>query len=136
MVSKNRNGPNGSGSNDDGTGNSLTILDITSDPAHPSIVGFVRDPVALFGAYGIAVSGHYAFVAAQGCLSGQPCPNTSVGDSFVVVDVADPANPTIVATLRNSSLPAPWAGSQALKHATAVRSPATTPTSRPPTRTG
>ncbi len=120
VVSKNRNGPNGSGSNDDGTGNSLTILDITSDPAHPSIVGSIRDPIALFGAYGIAVSGHYAFVAAQGCLSGQPCPNTSVGDSFAVVDVANPANPTIVATLRNSSLPAPWAGSLALQHATAV----------------
>ena len=41
----------------------------------------------------------------------EPCPNANVGDSFVVVDIA-PAPPTIVATLRNSSLPAPWAGSR------------------------
>src|SRR4249919_760227 len=36
VVSKNRNGPAGSGSNDDGSGNSLTILDIASNPTSPS----------------------------------------------------------------------------------------------------
>ncbi len=120
VVSKNRNGTVSSGSNDDGTGNSLTILDIATNPAQPAIVGSIRDSSKLFGAYGIAVSGHYAYIAAQGCLSGQPCPDPTVGDSFVVVDVGTPANPAIVATIRNSSLPAPWAGSNALKHATSV----------------
>ncbi|MGZ6950339.1 MAG: LVIVD repeat-containing protein, partial [Ilumatobacteraceae bacterium] len=120
VVSKNRNGLSGSGSNDDGTGNSLTILDVASNPAQPTVVGSIRDPVNLFGAYGVAVSGHYAYVAAQGCISGQPCPNTNVGNSFAVVDVSNPANPTIVATLHNNNLPAPWAGTQALDHATAV----------------
>jgi hypothetical protein len=57
VVSKNRNGPNGSNSNDDGTGNSFTILDIASNPAQPAVVGSVQDPVNLFGAYGVAVSG-------------------------------------------------------------------------------
>jgi hypothetical protein len=120
VVSKNRNGPKGSGSNDDGTGNSLTILDIATDPTHPAIVGVVRDAVRLFGAYGVAVKGNYAYVAAQGCLSGQPCPNPNVGDAFAVVDISSPAASRIVATLANSSLPAPWTGSGALKHPTAV----------------
>src|SRR5579875_696773 len=79
VVSKNRNAaaPSGTacttGSNDDGTGNSLTILDIHTNPAQPSIVGTVRSPSQLFGAYGVAVSGNYAYVAYQGLLSGQPC---------------------------------------------------------------
>jgi hypothetical protein len=120
VVSKNRNGPSGTNSNDDGTGNSLTILDVGTNPAQPLIVGSVHDAVNLFGAYGIAVSGQYAYVAAQGCLTSQPCPNPKVGDSFVVVDVSNPSAPTIVATLKNSSLPAPWTGSGALKHVTSV----------------
>ena len=58
VTSKNRNGPSGSGSNDDGTGNSLSIFDITTTPAVPSLVGTVHDAKRLFGGYGIAVSGH------------------------------------------------------------------------------
>lgn len=119
VVSKNRNTAQGSGGNDDGTGNSLTIVDV-SDPTAPRIVGTLHNRVALFGAYGVAVDGDYAYVASQGCLRGQPCPNTAVGDSFTVVDVSDPATPTVVATLRNGTLPLPWRGSGALKHATSV----------------
>jgi hypothetical protein len=120
VVSKNRNGASGSGSNDDGSGNSLTILDIATNPARPTIVGSVRDATKLFGGYGIAVSGHYAYVAAQGCVSGQPCPNPSAGNAFDVVDISTPSNPVIVANLHNSGLPAPWNGSGALSHVTAV----------------
>jgi hypothetical protein len=120
VVSKNRNGTKASGSNDDGTGNSLTIFDIASNPAQPAYVGSVTDANNLFGAYGVAVSGKYAYVAAQGCLSGQPCPNPTVGNSFVVIDISAPGTPRIVATINNSSLPAPWTGSGALAHATAV----------------
>jgi hypothetical protein len=120
VVSKNGNQAQGTKKNDDGTGNSLTILDIHTNPAVPAIVGTIRDAVNLFGAYGIATSGNYAFVAAQGCLSSQPCPNPSVGDAFDVVNVSVPSNPTIVATLRNSALAGPWAGTDALKHATSV----------------
>ena len=119
VVSKNRNGLSGSGSNDDGTGNSLTILDIATNPASPSIVGTVRDANTLFGAYGVATSGHYAFVAAQGCLNGQPCPSP-VGSAFAVIDIGNPASPSIVAALHNTSLPAPWKGSGAFGHATSV----------------
>jgi hypothetical protein len=120
VVSKNRNGPSGTNSNDDGTGNALTILDVSTFPAQPLVVGSIRDPINLFGAYGIAVSGSYAFVAAQGCLRLQPCPNPNVGDSFNVIDISSPSKPTIVATIKNGSLPAPWTGTGALKHATAV----------------
>ena len=120
VVSKNRNGPAESGSNDDGTGNSLTILDIATNPASPTIVGSVRDASQLFGAYGVAISGRYAFVASQGCLSGQPCPNGSVGNGFDVVDVSLPASPLVVASIRNNNLPAPWTGTGALSHATSV----------------
>jgi hypothetical protein len=120
VVSKNRNATQGSNSNDDGSGNSLTILDVHTNPAVPSIVGTLHDPVNLFGAYGIAVANGFAYIAAQGCLSGQPCPTPTDGNSFVVVDVSNPATPTVVATLQNSSLPTGWAGSNALDHPTSV----------------
>ena len=105
VVAKNRNGPEGSKENDDGTGNSLTILDIHTNPAEPSIVGSVHDANSLFGAYGVAVSGNYAYVAAQGCLGGQPCPNPSVGNDLDVIEIAGPGAPKIVATLRNPAEP-------------------------------
>jgi hypothetical protein len=120
VASKNRNGPNGTESNDDGTGNSLTILDISTNPASPTIVGSVHDSNTLFGAYGVSVSGHYAFVASQGCLSGQPCPNHAVGCAFAVIDISNPANPTIVAALHSTSLPQPWTSTGALGHPTSV----------------
>ncbi len=119
VVSKNRNlSPT---SNDDGTGNSLTILDVTTNPAVPAVVGSVRDTNELFGAYGVAVSGGYAFVAAQGVLNGQPtAPDTGTG-SFAVVDVhTNPALPAIVAHLDNNALPAPFTGTNALEHASSV----------------
>jgi hypothetical protein len=120
VVSKNRNGPEGSGSNDDGTGNGLTILNIASNPAEPTIVGSIREANTLFGAYGVAISGNYAFVASQGCLSGQPCPISTVGNSFAVVDVSNPAAPSIVSAIHNKTLPPPWGGTNALQHATSV----------------
>ena len=119
VVSQNRNGPQGSGINDDGTGNALTILDI-SNPTDPTIVGSVHDSNLLFGAHGVSVSGSYAYVAAQGCLAGQPCPNQSIGNSLVVVDVSNPANPQIVSSISNANLPPQWSGTNALKHACSV----------------
>jgi hypothetical protein len=120
VVSKNRNGTEASKSNDDGTGNSLTILNIASNPAEPKIVGSIREASTLFGAYGVAMSGNFAYVASQGCLHGQPCPVPTVGNSFAVLGVSDPASPSIVGSIHNSSLPAPWQGTEALAHATAV----------------
>jgi hypothetical protein len=119
VTAQNRNGPNGTNSNDDGTGNSLVIVDI-STPTAPTIVGTLHNSNAMFGPHGVAVSGNYAYIAAQGCLAKQPCPNPNVGDGFDVVDVSNPANPTIVASIQNSSLPAPWTGTGALKHACSV----------------
>ena len=120
VVSKNRNGTQASESNDDGTGNSFTILDIATNPASPTIVGSIHDANTLFGAYGVAISGHYAFVASQGCLSGQPCPNHSVGCAFAVIDISNPAAPTIVAAIHSTPLPPPWGPTGALGHATSV----------------
>ena len=118
VVSKNRNGPkiSGGGTNDDGTGNSLTILDL-STPGSPLIKGHLTDAVNMFGAYGVAVSGGFAYVAAQGCLAGQPCPNALVGNSFTVVNVSNPLSPTPVITLHN-----PTSGTfvNALDHADSV----------------
>ncbi len=119
VVSQNRNGVSGSGVNDDGTGNALTILDI-SNPTAPTIVGAVHDSRLLFGAHGVAVSGSYAFVAAQGCLSGQPCPDSTVGNALVVIDVSNPASPQIVASISNASLPPQWSGTSALLHACGI----------------
>ena len=117
VVSKNRNAS--MSSNSDGSGNSLTIVDI-STAASPTIVGTLTDAVNLFGAYGVAVSGNYAYVAAQGCLSTQPCPNPTAGNSFSVIDVSTPGSPHIVGSLHNSSLPSLWAGTNALDHADSV----------------
>jgi hypothetical protein len=114
VASKNRNGPEGSESNDDGTGNSLTILDIHTNPAEPQIVGTVHDPDSLFGAYGIAVSGNYAYTASQGCIVEQPCPDSSVGHALDVIEIAGSGAPKIVATLRGGKEP------QAYGHITSV----------------
>ena len=116
VVAKNRNGtcmpgppPGncGSGSNDDGTGNALTLLDISTNPANPTVVGTLRDTTHFFGAYGVAFDSTrpYVYVAAQGCLNGgQPCPNPNVGNTFEVVNISTPATPTIAATIHNTSL--------------------------------
>jgi hypothetical protein len=115
VVSKNRNAS--TSSNDDGTGNSLTIVDI-SNPASPTVVGSISSPTALFGAYGVAVQGSYAYVAYQGVLAGQPqTPDTSTG-GFSVIDITNPAGPKIVATIDNGSLTGSL--SNGLYHATAV----------------
>ena len=85
VVSKNRNAS--TSNNDDGNGNSLTILDIHSNPASRRSWARCATPNKLFGAYGIAVSGNYAYVAYQGVLSGQPSvPDTSTG-GFTVIDI-------------------------------------------------
>lgn len=115
VVSKNRNAS--TSSNDDGNGNSLTIVDI-SNPAAPTVVGAVRDPNRLFGSYGVAVQGNYAYVAYQGVLSGQPqVPDTSKG-GFTVVDISNPASPSIVGNIDNSQLKGSFFNG--LYHATSV----------------
>jgi hypothetical protein len=125
VTSKNQNGPCmpgpgpncGSGSNDNGNGNSLTIVNI-SNPLAPSIVGTVHDSARLFGAYSVAVSGGFAYVASQGVIAGQPnSPDTSEG-SFSVIDLSSPASPTIVANIDNSSLSGNL--TDGLHHATSV----------------
>jgi hypothetical protein len=120
VVSKNRNGPkiSGGGTNDDGTGNTLTILDIHTTPDVPTIVGHWTDATNMFGAYGVAASGSYAYVAAQGCLQGQPlCPSATLGNSFTILNVSSPGAITVAATLHN-----PTSGPfvNALDHADAV----------------
>jgi hypothetical protein len=120
VVSKNRNQAKGTNMNDDGSGNSLTILDIHTNPTTPTIVGHLTDALNYFGAYGVAVSGGNAFIAAQGCLASQPCPNSLVGNSFSVVNVSTPSAPVAGVTLHNSALPAPWTGTNALDHADSV----------------
>jgi hypothetical protein len=107
VTSKNQNGPCApgpapscaSGSNDDGNGNSLTVVDI-SNPLAPVVVPVhTQSGTDLFGAYAVAISGNYAYVASQGLIGGQPTyPDTSTG-SFSVIDLATGA---IVATIQNS----------------------------------
>jgi hypothetical protein len=118
VASKNRNAS--TSSNDDGTGDSLTILDVSTNPAQPAIVGSLHDPVNLFGAYGVAVAGGYAYVAAQGLLPHQPSQPDNGTGRFDVISVSNHTSPSIVATLDDSSLPAPWTGTGALRHGTAV----------------
>ncbi len=116
VVSKNRN--LSTSSNDNGTGNSLTIVNI-SNPAAPAVIGTIQSSTELFGAYGIAVQGSYAYVSYQGVLPGQPqTPDTSTG-GFSVINITNPGGPAIVANLDNGSLPAPYTN-LALDHPTSV----------------
>lgn len=117
VTSKNRNQSASANSNDDGTGNSLTIVDV-SNPTSPTVVGAVQSPTQLFGAYAVAVSGNYAYVASQGLLTGQPqVPDTSAG-SFTVIDITNPAGPTIVSSVDDSQLSGSF--TNGLQHATGV----------------
>jgi hypothetical protein len=114
VTSKNRN--LSTTNNDDGTGNSLTVVDI-SNPLAPSVLGTVHDSTNLFGAYSVAVSGHYAFVASQGLSNGQPgVPDTSTG-SFSVIDLNNLAG-GVVGHIENASLTGALANG--LEHATSV----------------
>ena len=120
VTSKNRNAS--ASSNDDGTGNSLTIVDI-SNPSAPNVVGTVTNtnvaPDILFGAYHVAVQGNYAYVAYQGLLTGQPTgPDTSEG-GFAVIDITSPSGPKFIANIDNSQLTTP-PYVNALQHATSV----------------
>jgi hypothetical protein len=118
VASKNRNASHTS--NNSGDGNSLTILDIHTTPAVPAIVGTLHDSMKLFGAYGVAVSGGFAYVASQGLLAGQPtAPSTSTG-SFSVISLSNQTKPAIVGHLDNGSLPVPWTASGALDHVTSA----------------
>ena len=132
VTAKNSNGPcvgppnclGFGGSNDNGDGNSLTVVNISS-PTAPSVVGTVQSnstttpfPDSLFGAYAVAVSGNYAFVASQGLLSGQPTAPDSSEGTFTVIDLTTPSSPTIVASIDNSALSGGLANG--LDHATGV----------------
>lgn len=124
VVSKNANASHTNG--DNGTGNALSIFDIHTNPASPTLVGTVQDGSiapqtgTLFGAYGVAVQGNFAFVTAQGCLGGsQPCPGTlngTPGNDFAVINITNPATPALVptATIANPTS-GPFTG--ALSHA-------------------
>lgn len=114
VTSKNRNAS--TTSNDDGTGDSLTVVNV-SNPLAPSVIGTVHDSGNLFGAYALAVSGHYAFIASQGLLGGQPAiPDTSRG-SFSVIDLNHLAG-GVVAHIDNASLSGALVNG--LDHATSV----------------
>ncbi len=116
VVAKNENAS--PSSNDNGTGDSLTVVDI-STPTSPTVVGSaLRDTTNLFGAYGVAVSSiggtQYAFVASQGLLQSQPtAPDTNPGQ-FSVIDLS---TMTIVGHVSD---PTSGPFSNALQHATAV----------------
>lgn len=132
VTSKNRNGPCtpnplvndcSTSVNDDpgiaNTGDSLTIVDI-SNPLAPTIVGTVRDPQKLFGAYTVAVdpSGNFAYVASEGLISGQPTTTSTSAGSFSVISLTGAGSPSIVANIDNSALPP--AMTNGLQHATGV----------------
>lgn len=119
VTSKNANAD--STNDDNGTGNSLSIFDVHTNPAQPVLVGSISDATAgdthLFGAYGVAVSGHYAFVTAQSTVGGQPTGPTTGGNDLVVIDISNPASPTEVGHLDN---PTSGAFAGGLQHADAV----------------
>jgi len=112
VVSKNINAS--TTNNDNGTGNALSLFNVSTNPAVPQYLGSIADSSdggtagsSLFGAYGVTVTTingrSYALVAAQGCLSGQPCPDPSVGNDLAVIDVTNPAAPTLTGTVANAT---------------------------------
>ncbi|MHA1289726.1 MAG: LVIVD repeat-containing protein, partial [Candidatus Thorarchaeota archaeon] len=124
----------------------LTIVDI-SDPANPAVAGSVQDPQG-DGAESIYVSGRYAFVKgasriiivdvsnpsslssddivnslsgigyATVYVAGKYLYDVCWGGTFNVVDVSDPSNPTLVASVSDSdNLSGGWALTVAGKYA-------------------
>jgi hypothetical protein len=77
--------------------NRLTVVDVR-DPASPSVVGSVQDSTALYGAYGVAVVGDLAYVAAQGCVR-SVCEDPALGNRLVIVDVSDKADPQVIGSI-------------------------------------
>jgi hypothetical protein len=133
VVSKNMNGPctGAVGSttcddNDNGSGNALSLFDVSTNPASPRFIGSISDAATphnnLFGAYGVTVTTigatQYAVVAAQGCLNGQPCPNSAVGNDLAMISLANPSSPQYVASVNNTNAGLPQ--SNTLDHPTAV----------------
>ena len=115
-------------SNDNGEGNALTLFNISpTSPAAPQFLGSIADAATpqnnLFGAYGVtgtSIGGvNYAVVAAQGCLAGQPCPDTTVGNDLAMISVASPGSPQYVGSISNTTA-AGQGWSNALDHPTAV----------------
>lgn len=134
VVSKNMNGPCANPTspftgctNDNGSGNALSLFDVATNPASPQFIGSISDSATphqnLFGAYGVTVttiSGtQYAVVAAQGCLNGQPCPNgLTAGNDLAMISLANPSSPQYVASVNNTNAGLPQ--SNTLDHPTAV----------------
>ena len=56
------------------------------------VVAVLQDPVQLSGAYGIAVSGDYAYIAAQ------------FDDGLSVLNIADPTNPTLAGSIKDREI--------------------------------
>src|SRR4051794_35735715 len=83
--------------------NSLTIIDV-ANPTAPTILGSVSDAARMYGAYGVDVAGSFAYVAAQGCVAGRPCPDQSVGNRLLVIDIANPGAPQIVGEVHDDEL--------------------------------
>ena len=128
VASRNENGsctgPVGGGTcdvNDSGTGNALTLFDV-STPTAPAYAGSVQDTSdggglngvtdggkTLFGADGVAITtiggSPYAVVTAAGCLSNQPCPDPTVSNDLDVINVSTPSAPTVAGTAFNLGNP-------------------------------
>jgi hypothetical protein len=120
VTSKNANT---SSSQDNGTGNGLTIFNL-QNPAAPTWAGFISDTSTgnthLFGAYGVAVSGNLAYVSAQGCLIGTgqpPCASPAPGNDVEVINVSNPSSPAEAATITN---PVSGPHHNALQHADGI----------------
>jgi len=75
-----------------GVSNSLSIVDI-SNPAAPTLTTNLTDDLGrLNRAWGISVSGNYAYVAAG---------NMGDGDRLTIVDVSDPGHPMITGSVQD-----------------------------------
>jgi hypothetical protein len=134
VVSKNQNGSCSGvvgsptcNNNDNGTGNALALFNVTANPAAPQYLGSISDAATphsnLFGAYGVTVTAingtQYAVVAAQGCLTGQPCPHSTFGNDLALISLTDPSSPQYAGSVSNATATSQgWPN--ALNHPTAV----------------
>ena len=77
----------------------FSIIDV-SNPAVPVLLGQIYDPINLNYAEGVAVSGNYAFVAVLSLFAGIW---GIANPSFKVIDISNPAAPTVVATITDAT---------------------------------
>ena len=82
----------------------LNVIDV-SNPTSPNIVGSTASTSSLTGATNVSVSGSYAFVTSRNRNASTTDNDDGTGNTMTIVDVSNPAVPSVVGTVTDRSSP-------------------------------